>query len=236
MGAFMEMSTIGRAVLLTSFATAAPVHADEHCFEVNQNNSAQYDIQELIYQVSFSSRPDITIHEEEGYSFEPKLSYKENYDLLNDDTFAETAITPNVIADEKNTALDVADIVTRVRQVFGLNAVQMSQAVRISRPTLYNHLKGNDCEQSLARYQELYRLANTVNKQLDTDIRKGLKSVLVDGKTLLSYLKEEKLDHSKILEVSTLIANKLANQPNSAKEGMSAKDQIRSSRSISNFG
>ena len=224
------MSTLGRAVLFTGFAAATPVHADENCMEVNQNNGAQYDIQDLIHGVANSARPDISILVG-GYTFKPEADYS----FLSDDNFADTAITEPA-TEEEHTALDVVDIVARVREVFGLNAVQMSQALRVSRPTLYNHLKGKECDQSLSRYQELYVLANEVDEQLNIDIRKGLKSVLVDGKTLLSYLKEEELDRRKVLEVSSLIASKLANSPNSTKEKMPANEQIRSSRSVSHFG
>jgi len=230
----MEMSTIGRAVLLTGFATATPVHAGENCVEESQNSGAKYDIQDLIYGTKISARPDIFVLME-GYTFKPEADYT----LLSDNNFTDVVTTtPNseAVPEELNTALDVTDIVTRVREVFGLNAVQMSQAVRVSRPTLYNHLKGKDCDQSLLRYQELYALANQVDELLGVDISKGLKSVLVDGKTLLSHLKEEELDHKKVLEVSSLIANKLANSPSSTEEEMSAKDQIRSSRSVSHFG
>jgi len=225
----MEMSTLGRAFIFTGLAAVTPVNADEICVEENQNNAAKYDIQNLIYGAKISSQPDISIFLE-GYTFKPEA----NYTLLSEENFADKATAGrNLNAETLNIALDVTDIVARVRQVFGLNAVQMSQVVRVSRPTLYNHLKGKDCDQSLSRYQELYALANHVDELLGVDIRKGLKSVLVDGKTLLSNLKEEKLDHKKILEVSHLIANKLAS---STDNGISVKDQIRSSRSVSHFG
>lgn len=237
LGAFMEISKLGKAALWTTAATgftaAMPVNANESCLETNQNNVAQYDINELIYGESCSVRTDIAIHVE-GYAYNPVASYQMNSALLDGDIAPEDDLSN--ATEEQNAVVDVSDMFARVKEIFGLNAVQMSQAARVSRPTLYNHLKGKDCDQSLVRYQELYTLANEVSRQLEVDIRKGLKSVLVDGKTLLSYLKEEELDHDKILEVSHSIANKLANSSSSTKEVMSAKHQIRSSRSVSNFG
>lgn len=226
----MEMNTLSKALLTTAtsgFVAATPVHITEHCFGVNQNNAAQYDIHELISRENSAAQSDIAIHQA-SYIYNPPPNFAGTSpaaDIASDDS--------DVVAEVQSSALDVVDMVARIKGVFGLNGVQMAQAIRVSRPTLYNHLKGKECDQSFARYQELYALANEVDEYLGADIRKGLKSVLVDGKTLLSYLKEEVLDHEEVLEVSYLIKTKLAN---SARERISTVDQIRSSRSVSHFG
>ena len=230
----MEMNTLSKALLTTAasgLVAATPAQITEHYFGVNQNNAVQYDIYELISRENSAASPDIAIHLA-GYIYNPPTNFAHldgstspATDNANDDS--------DVVVEVQSSALDVVDMVARIKGVFGLNGVQMAQAIRVSRPTLYNHLKGKECDQSFARYQELYALANEVDEHLGADIRKGLKSVLVDGKTLLSYLKEEVLDHEKVLEVSYLIKTKLAN---SARERISIIDQIRSSRSVSHFG
>jgi len=233
----MEMNTIGKAILTTAatgLAVAGPANAHDHCFDISQSNSSGYDIYSLISSEYVFVRPDIAI-DMTGYVYEPVVPHEMESVHL-EEAIASDGETEVVLSEQQNEALDVADMVARVKVVFGLNGVQMAQAVRISRPSLYNHLKGMDCDQSIERYNVLYSLANEVSELVCMDIRRGLKSVLVDGKTLLSYLKEEELNREKILEVSQLIAQKISGAPKLPSEEMNAKDQIHSSRSISRIG
>lgn len=220
-----------KKLVISSAATSLSISAfasdsGEAFNGVDENYTNGYDVSVLYEEDHSSVYPDVSLSAN-GYSFNPAT----DFEAASSNSLAQSRVAP-----QAQSALNVNDMVARVKEVFGLNGVQMAQAVRISRPSLYNHLKGMDCDQSIERYTALYTLSNEVSDLVDTDIRKGLKSVLVEGKTLLSYLKEEDLNREKVLEVSKLIAQKISDAPQLSSEGMSAKDQIRSSRSISRLG
>lgn len=132
-------------------------------------------------------------------------------------------------------ASTILDMVQKIKKVFGLNNVQVAQVVGISRPTLYNHLNGKEDPISIENYKEIHNIACFVEKEIGCDLKRGLKSVLVEGKTLLGYLKEETIDQEQILKVAQQIKNKLDNTP-ALNSNLNIKNQIRTSRAISRAG
>lgn len=133
------------------------------------------------------------------------------------------------------TAISISDMVTEIKSLFGLNNVQVAQVIGVSRPTLYNHLSGKETPLSLERYERMYEVARLVRSNIQVDIKRGLKSVLVEGRTLLSYLKEDHLDPDSILTVASLIARKLSEDGN-FDEKYSTSFQIKASREIAKPG
>ena len=129
----------------------------------------------------------------------------------------------------------VKDMVEKIRDVFGLNAVQVAKIVDVSRPSLYNHISGKEAPKDIAIYQSLYDLALTLDREGGTNLKPGLKTVIVDGMTLLEHLKQKPLDASHILSVARQIAIKLSSTEPSPS-GLSISDQRAKSRSITKAG
>jgi predicted DNA-binding protein YlxM (UPF0122 family) len=107
-------------------------------------------------------------------------------------------------------AVSVSDMVSKVKDVFGLSIIQIAELVGVSRPSIYNHISGKESAKYLHEYKKYFDLAELVQSQVNGDIKPGLKSVLVDGKTLLAYLKNPKIEPTKILDVCQKIADKVA--------------------------
>jgi DNA-binding CsgD family transcriptional regulator len=129
------------------------------------------------------------------------------------------------------TALNPRDMVQKIKAVIGLNNVQIADILRISRPSLYNHLSEKGAPESLEGYQNLYEIARQI-EALGVDIKPGLKSILVEGDTLLSHLKRG-ADQEKIYQISSIIAKKLASA--SSTTSPSVEDQRRLSRELTRF-
>ena len=107
-------------------------------------------------------------------------------------------------------AVTVEDMVQKIRSVFGLNLVQVSDVIGVSEKSLHADLVGKRAPESLDPYRKYYDLALEVEKAITVPLKPGLKSVLVDGKTLLRHLKEKNCDREKILSVAREVSRKLA--------------------------
>ena len=107
--------------------------------------------------------------------------------------------------------LTAADMIPKVLSVFGLNVSQLADILRISRASIYNHLAGKEPE-SNDSYLQLYKLA-LMAEEIRPTYDGGLKSVLVNGKTLLKHLKTGWQDSDTILKTCAAINEKLAQRP-----------------------
>ncbi len=103
----------------------------------------------------------------------------------------------------------IEDMVQKIRSVFGLNLVQVSDVIGVSEKSLRANLVGKKAPESLDPYHKYYDLALEVEKAITVPLKPGLKSVLVDGKTLLRHLKEKNYDREKILSVAREVSRKL---------------------------
>lgn len=106
--------------------------------------------------------------------------------------------------------ISVTDIVNTVKDVFGLNNVQIADLIGVSRPSLYNHLSGKEDPKSMDEYLKIWQLAIDVKASVPSDIKAGLKSILVNGKTLLSHLKDGERSQANIVGICQQLADKLA--------------------------
>lgn len=143
--------------------------------------------------------------------------YKLLYELSNSE------LQPVVVS-----AVTVSDMVSKIKDVFGLNIIQIAELVGVSRPSIYNHISGKETAKYLDGYKKYFDLAELVQSQIKGDIKSGLKSVLVDGKTLLAYLKKSDFDSGKIIEVCQKVSDKMADRKIPASS--SYADQVRATR------
>lgn len=136
---------------------------------------------------------------------------------------------------ETKQAVTVKEMVEKIRTVFGLNAVQVATISEVSRPSLYNHISGKEVPKDMASYQSLFELALLIERKVEVDISRGLKTVLVDGFTLLEHLKQKPLDQDFILTVAQRIKSKIQNSQQTPL-GLSISEQRSKSRSLTKAG
>ena len=108
-----------------------------------------------------------------------------------------------------DSAVEIAEIVDRAKSVLGLSVIQIAEFVGVSRPSLYNHMSGKEEPKSLAGYDKLHQLTIRIEQEVG-DVSRGLKSVLVNGETLLSMLKSTELEEESFISAAKLVAQKLS--------------------------
>ncbi len=81
----------------------------------------------------------------------------------------------------------VPEMIDAIKTSLGLNYSQLANVLKVSRVTIYNHLKG---EGSIELYESLYELASLVAKKYES-VSSILKSVKVEGTTLLKHLEKD---------------------------------------------
>ena len=105
----------------------------------------------------------------------------------------------------------VEKMVNKIRAVFGLNMAQIANVIGVSAASLHDHLVGkDDAPESHSPYQALYDLALEIAAETTVPLKPGLKSILIDGKTLLGHLKEKNFDREKILRAARVVSRELA--------------------------
>jgi len=135
----------------------------------------------------------------------------------------------------QNSTITVKEMVDKIRSVFGLNAVQVASLVGISRPSLYNHISEKENPKDLNAYKKIYDLALRIETEVSDDLKRGLKTVLVEGKTLLQHLKQRPLDADRIIFVAKQVQSKLSTSEKSASN-LSTSEQRIKSRTITKAG
>lgn len=143
----------------------------------------------------------------------------------------QTSIISTADIDE---VMNIKDIVDKARDVFGLSAIQVASIVGVSRPSLYNHMSSKEKPKDISAYEDLYQLATAVENEINISIKNGLKNVLVEGKTLLYYLKSKPIDHQKTINAAIQVANKLSGTTDNPKP--SINDQRKKTRLASKTG
>ncbi|WP_299980470.1 TetR/AcrR family transcriptional regulator [uncultured Pseudoteredinibacter sp.] len=121
----------------------------------------------------------------------------------------------SVVEVKEQQLVDVAEMVEVVRRVFGLTAAQVAKLVGVSRPTLYNHMSNScDLSEKVGHYKDLYEMALAVERHCAGPISAGLKNVLVDGQTLLSFLKAGGYTEKELLEFVSFVDKRLRERGN----------------------
>ena len=152
------------------------------------------------------------------------------YKFYSQDSYAENnKISPASVQTVKS-------MIDTIREVFGLTVAQIAQLVGVSRPTLYNHISEKERPKSTADYVRFYELALDASKVASVDLKLGLKSVLVEGKTLLDYLKSSSLDKDVFLSVVQQVSESIEKRLSSVDDAISIEEQRDKTRSISKLG
>jgi len=123
--------------------------------------------------------------------------------------------------------ISVSDMIIKIQDVFGLKVSQLADILKISRATIYNHLGGKEPGSS-QNYTQLYKLAIDAEK-IRTSYKGSLKSIMVDGKTLLKHLKSGWQNSQNILSVCEEINKKIetnSNHPSLRQEQKMATRRI----------
>jgi predicted transcriptional regulator len=108
-------------------------------------------------------------------------------------------------------SVSVAEIVSKLKTVFGLNHSQIANLIGVSHRVLRDYIYARAFPSSMLSYLQWWQLANEVERSISVDIKPGLKSVRVNGKTLLTWLFEK--DSTSIIDACKEINNKLSKNP-----------------------
>lgn len=144
-------------------------------------------------------------------------------------------MSPNNYVEHENSTITVKEMIDKIRSVFGLNAIQVASLVGVSRPSLYNHIADKGSPKGLEGYKNIYNLATRVEAEISGDLKGGLKTVLVEGRTLLQYLKQKPLDIDQIMYVAKQVQSKLSASGRFVSD-LSITEQRIKSRSITKSG
>ncbi|MBT0375141.1 hypothetical protein ISO79_15570 [Morganella morganii subsp. morganii] len=139
-----------------------------------------------------------------GFDF---LLVKENkgYSLIKEQPIDSTN---KIIKSEE--IISLSDTISILKNRLGLPASEIAKYAGTSRATLYNHLSmANSVSTNVEeKYNKLFELASFL-KENDFNVKNGLKSVLVDGKTLLSHLRDEQLDFNQLAKYIEHVSTKI---------------------------
>lgn len=131
-------------------------------------------------------------------------------------------------------ALSVSEMVQEIRSIFGLNASQLARLVDVSRASYYNHVSGKERPINTDNYERLYRAAIAVKEVSSTGVSDVLKTVLVDGKTILSHLNDGYADYDNIAQIAQ---SAIAKAPQRTQpENISVEQQRVLAHSVSRAG
>ncbi|EJV9471545.1 hypothetical protein N7936_000315 [Cronobacter sakazakii] len=113
---------------------------------------------------------------------------------------------------EEESCHSVADMVGKIKKVFGLSTASVAAMVGVSRATIYNHISCSS-KVDVNEYLNLFYLAKDVEEK-GYNVSRGLKSVSVEGKTLLKHLSTPPFEHEKLINICGVISTKLAGMNN----------------------
>lgn len=100
--------------------------------------------------------------------------------------------------------------VQHCKEVLGLKINEIAKLVGVSRGTLDLHRKGSNVKDMKA-YQDLYDFVKKIEEDFGTSLKKGLRNVLVERRTLVAHLIRNKSDLDAVYEVAKTVASKLGN-------------------------
>lgn len=108
------------------------------------------------------------------------------------------------------TTISVNDAVSILKNRLGVSAAMIAEMAGVSRATLYNHMSlSNDVSSFDSQYQRVFDIAVHL-KENDLTIKNGLKSVMVDNKTIINHLKNKELKTNVLISYIDQVAEKLA--------------------------
>ncbi len=132
------------------------------------------------------------------YSFQPNLDQ-----LLIGEKEQATSL------EEDSTLTGVSEIIDDAKSYLGLNASQVARFIGVARATLYNHKSQKIAPGDVSKYKELESVIREAKNINHLGISKGLKSVLISGKTLLEYLFDGSTSLAELTEIMSKVNSRL---------------------------
>ncbi len=123
--------------------------------------------------------------------------------------------------------LSVRDMIETIKSSLGINYSQMANILKVSRVTVYNHLKGDG---PVELYESLYEVAKVAEEKYGS-VSHVLKAVKIEGKTLLKHFEAEG-PNINLQRFCSLIKLAMDSRPNKKEVRVSHKQQVE--RHISN--
>ncbi|MEL4425686.1 hypothetical protein AAEH84_07785 [Shewanella indica] len=146
------------------------------------------------YLVDYSARTELVRYVESQPRFLPIRIVSDgfHYDLLFSDNHNNTVLLcGGAKAEQENDksakGITVNDCVDACLRVIGLKIHEIAKLVGVSRATLDLHRKGANVK-DMARYQEVFNFAMSVEQLYGENIKTGVRNVLIDKKTLVQHL------------------------------------------------
>lgn len=170
--------------------------------------------------------------------------YNAGYGILNNIYVIKLKLENNTASDnsdqatenitKKDDAVSVKDMVDNITNVFDVKISSLAKILGVSRGTIYNHIAGKHEHSDIEIYKRFNHISEEVRKSCKPEhIRKGLKSVLVDGRTLLAHLQYETND-KRILDICKIIEQKVAER--APKNSLTPEEARRASHRFSKQG
>lgn len=122
-------------------------------------------------------------------------------------------------------ALSINEIQKHIESVLNFNSTQAAKMIGVSRATYYNHKNESQPSENIVL---LYNSANeTVNRIKNSypDALKSIKRVLVNGKTLLSWMTTNKVENEQLVELARVVHEKVQGKTQIEPKAISRETQ-----------
>jgi hypothetical protein len=192
-------------------------------FGVEGNNYSHFD-QSIVKR---EAQPLFQKWKELAYSFVEIISSNGVYEVTSSDTSVSDAL------------LEVASITEMqnfIESKLSFNPTQMAKMLGITRQSYYNHRKHLPISDStINSYQAAYEMVREIDDRFPSAFR-GMKSVLVGGKSLASWLSNSEWAREDILTVAQSVHEKMDKVPVTGRPRLSSNTQNVRSKSITRRG
>ena len=122
-------------------------------------------------------------------------------------------------------ALSISEIQKHIESVLNFNSTQAAKMVGVSRATYYNHRNESQPSEGIVRlYNSAYETVNRISA-LYPDALQSIKRVLVNGKTLLSWMTTNKVDNEELVELAKVVHEKVQGQTHPEPKAISRETQ-----------
>ena len=133
-------------------------------------------------------------------------------------------------------AASITEIQTFIESKLGFNPTQMAKMLGITRQSYYNHRKNLPISDSIVdSYNAAYEMVLEINERFPLAF-KGMKSVLVGGKSLASWLSNSNWNSKDIFAAAQSVHEKMLKMPDLVKVRLSVEDQDNRANSITRRG
>mgnify|MGYP001138571411 CR=1 FL=1 len=133
-------------------------------------------------------------------------------------------------------AASVTEIQDYIENKLGFNPTQMAKMLGITRQSYYNHRKQLPISDSATNsYQSAYEMVREIDDRFPSAFR-GMKSVLVGGRSLASWLNNSEWNQEDIFKAAQTVHEKMLKVPDAKASKLSLDTQNIRSKSITRRG